>query len=32
VAGGTFTGNKDIVLPAETVLRFKLLKPVEVKM
>ena len=32
VAGGAFTGNKDIVLPAETVLSFKLLKPVEVKM
>jgi hypothetical protein len=31
-AGGAFTGNKDIVLPAETSLSFKLLKPVEVKM
>jgi len=31
-AGGAFTGNKDIVLPAETTLSFKLLKPVEVKM
>jgi hypothetical protein len=30
-AGGAFTGNKDIVLPAETTLSFKLLKPVEVK-
>jgi hypothetical protein len=31
-AGGAFTGNKEIVLPAETSLSFKLLKPVEVKM
>jgi hypothetical protein len=31
-AGGAFTGNKDIVLPAETALSFKLLKPLEVKM
>ena len=31
-AGGAFTGNKDIVLPAETMLSFKLVKPVEVKM
>lgn len=31
-AGGAFTGNKDIVLPAETSLSFKLLKPVDVKM
>lgn len=30
-AGGAFTGNKDIVLPAETMLSFKLLKPVEIK-
>jgi len=32
LAGGAFTGNKDIVLPAETMLSFKLLKPVDVKM
>src|SRR6266404_2832411 len=31
-AGAAFTGNKDIVLPAETVLSFKLLQPIEVKM
>jgi hypothetical protein len=31
-AGGALTGNKDIVLPAETPLSFKLLKPMEVKM
>jgi len=31
LAGGAFTGNKDIVLPAETMLSFKLLKPVEIK-
>ena len=31
LAGGAFTGNKNIVLPAETVLTFKLLKPVELK-
>ena len=30
-AGTAFTGNKDIVLPAESALSFKLLKPVEVK-
>jgi len=30
-AGAAFTGNKDIVLPAETVLTFKLLQPLEVK-
>lgn len=30
-AGAAFTGNKDIVLPAETMLAFKLLKSVEVK-
>ena len=29
-AGTAFTGNKDIVLPAETMLSFKLLQPVEV--
>ena len=28
LAGGAFTGNKNIELPAETVLSFKLLKPV----
>ncbi|MBI2679016.1 MAG: hypothetical protein HYX28_09565 [Candidatus Koribacter versatilis] len=31
-AGAAFTGNKDIVLPAETMLAFKLLKAVEVKL
>jgi hypothetical protein len=31
LAGGAFTGNKNIELPAETVLSFKLLKPVELK-
>ena len=31
-AGAAFTGNKDIVLPAETVVSFKLLQPLEVKM
>jgi hypothetical protein len=31
-AGAAFTGNKDIVLPAETVVSFKLLQPIEVKM
>ena len=31
-AGGAFTGNKDIVLPAETTLSFKLRQPLEVKM
>src|SRR3954471_23620918 len=31
-AGAAFTGNKEIVLPAETVVSFKLLQPVEVKM
>ena len=31
-AGTYFTGNKDIVLPAETVVSFKLLQPIEVKM
>ncbi|HJX01015.1 MAG TPA: hypothetical protein VJ453_12675 [Terriglobales bacterium] len=30
-AGTAFTGNKDIVLPAESALSFKLLKPVEVR-
>jgi hypothetical protein len=30
-AGAAFTGNKDIVLPAERTLSFKLLKPLEVK-
>lgn len=30
-AGTAFTGNKEIVLPAEAALSFKLLKPVEVK-
>lgn len=29
-AGAYFTGNKDIVIPAETALHFKLLQPVEV--
>ena len=32
LAGGAFTGNKDVVLPAETMLSFKLFKPVEIKM
>jgi len=31
-AGAAFTGNKEIVLPAETVVSFKLLQPFEVKM
>jgi len=31
-AGAAFTGNKDIVLPAETSLSFKLKQPLEVKM
>jgi hypothetical protein len=30
-AGAAFTGNKDIVLPAESALSFKLLKPLEMK-
>ncbi len=30
-AGAAFTGNKNIVLPAETALSFKLLQPLEVK-
>jgi hypothetical protein len=30
-AGAAFTGNKDIVLPAESALSFKLLKPLEVR-
>lgn len=29
-AGAAFTGNKDIVIPAESVLSFKLLQPVDV--
>ena len=31
-AGSAFTGNKNIVLPAETLVEFKLVKPVSVKM
>ena len=31
-AGSAFTGNKNITLPAETLLEFKLTKPVEIKM
>src|SRR5262249_36502455 len=31
-AGAAFTGRKDVVLPAEAVISFKLLKAVEVKM
>ena len=31
-AGAAFTGNKDIVLPAETLVTFRLLQPLEVKM
>lgn len=31
-AGSAFTGNKDIVIPAESALSFKLLQPLEVKM
>ena len=31
-AGAAFTGNKDIVLPAESAVSFKLLQPVEIKM
>lgn len=30
-AGAAFTGNKDIVLPAETAVSFKLTQPVEVR-
>ncbi len=30
-AGAAFTGNKNIVLPAESALSFKLLKPLEVR-
>jgi len=30
-AGAAFTGNKDIVLPAESTLSFKLLQPLEVR-
>jgi hypothetical protein len=30
-AGAAFTGNKEIVLPAESALSFKLLQPLEVK-
>jgi hypothetical protein len=29
--GSAFTGNRDITLPAETALNFKLLQPVEIK-
>ncbi|HTK95623.1 MAG TPA: hypothetical protein VL382_08275 [Terriglobales bacterium] len=29
--GAYFTGNKDVVIPAEAILSFKLLKPVDVK-
>jgi hypothetical protein len=31
-AGAAFTGNKDIVLPAETLVNFNLLQPVDVTM
>jgi hypothetical protein len=31
-AGAYFTGNKEVVLPAETMVSFKLLQPIEVKM
>jgi hypothetical protein len=30
-AGSAFTGNKDIVIPAESALSFKLLQPVEIR-
>ena len=30
-AGAAFTGNKDIVLPAESAISFKLLQPVEIR-
>jgi hypothetical protein len=30
-AGAAFTGNKDIVLPAESIVSFKLLQPAEIK-
>jgi hypothetical protein len=30
-AGAAFTGNKDIVIPAESALSFKLLEPVQLK-
>jgi hypothetical protein len=29
-AGAAYTGNKDLVMPAETVLSFKILQPVDV--
>ena len=31
-AGAAFTGNKDLTLPAESAVSFKLLQPIEVKM
>ena len=31
-AGAAFTGNKNIMLPAETLVEFKLVKPVAIKM
>jgi hypothetical protein len=31
-AGAYFTGNKEVVLPADTMVSFKLLQPIEVKM
>lgn len=31
-AGAAFTGNKDIVLPAESAVSFRLLRPLQVKM
>jgi hypothetical protein len=30
-AGAAFTGNKEIILPAESTLTFKLTQPVEVR-
>ena len=31
-AGAAYTGNKDVVLPAETLINFRLLQPLELKM
>jgi hypothetical protein len=29
--GAAFTGNRDVTLPAETGLRFRLVKPLEIR-
>jgi hypothetical protein len=31
-AGAAYTGNKEILLPAESVLSFKLTEPITIKM